>query len=169
MSNTIRDLGIIGDRRTCALITKQGEVVWYCPRRFDKAAYFSSLIDPLKGGYWKFSFPGKKYITRNYEERSAVLTTEFSGMVVDDFMPLDKHHNGICRIFSAAPAAVENVIYLKPFYGLGLPEYSSVSGTNCISISRSLFLTASHPLWVSNGKARFTIPEGEKRMGLSFR
>lgn len=148
MNNMIRDLGIIGDRRTCALITKQGEVVWYCPRRFDKTAYFSSLIDPVKGGYWDFNFPGKKYIRRNYEERSAVLTTEFSGMIVDDFMPLDKHHNGICRIFSAAPAAIENIIYLKPFYGLGLNILQSRGPTASLSPGLFFLLPLIHSLFL---------------------
>jgi hypothetical protein len=34
---SIRDLAVIGDKRTCALIDKRGSVVWYCPWRFDQA------------------------------------------------------------------------------------------------------------------------------------
>ena len=162
MEVTIRDLGVIGDRRTCAMITTQGEVVWYCPHRFDKPAVFSRLIDPEKGGFWTYSYEGKEFLDRDYEERSALLTTRFQNLKVDDFMPLSDDREGICRIFSKAPADIKNEIFPKPFYGVGLPEYEINEEQNSISISRSFHLTASHPLTVVKGKIRFTIPKGEK-------
>lgn len=158
----IRDLGIIGDRRTCALISKEGEVLWYCPERFDKPAFFTKLIDPGKGGNWFFDFQNKKYIDRSYNERSGVLRTEYRNLQVTDFMPLDEHHRGICRIFSEAPEDIINTIFPKPYYGIGLPEYEEDKEHNIIIISRSLFFTASHPVSLVDGKMKFTIPKGEK-------
>ncbi len=157
----IRDLGIIGDRKTCALITSQGEVAWYCPGRFDKPAYFSSLVDPQKGGFCSFTYSGKKFIKRGYKERSAVLETEFDGLTVTDFMPLSNGSSGICRIYSEAPEAIENTIFLKPYYGLGLPEYEFQKEKNQVTISRTLFLSASHSISVEQGRVFFTIPQGE--------
>ncbi|MEX2591988.1 MAG: glycoside hydrolase family 15 protein, partial [Anditalea sp.] len=160
--HSIRDLGIIGDRRTCALLTRQGELVWYCPGRFDKAAFISSLIDPEKGSYWSFNFPGKKYLERSYDKKSAVLTTRFSNLEVCDFMPLNNRYKGICRIFSEAPENIENDMYIKPCYGLGLSEYEEIGKSNTIIISRTLFLNSSHRLILEKGHVKFTIPKGDK-------
>ncbi|MCM4157966.1 glycoside hydrolase family 15 protein [Gramella sp. AN32] len=157
----IRDLGVIGDRKTCALVTKDGEFVWYCPQRFDKPAFINSLIDPEKGAYWSFQFKDKKYKNREYTQRSAVLSTQFEGLSLTDFMPLNDRINGICRMFSEGPEDVENDIFLKPYYGLGLPEYEILQN-NVISISRSLYLTASHGLSIDKGHIKFTIPKGSK-------
>lgn len=162
MEVAIRDLGVIGDRRTCAMITTQGEVVWFCPHRFDKPSIFSRLIDPAKGGFWTYNYVGKEFLDRDYQERSALLTSRFRNLEVIDFMPLSDGRVGICRIFSKAPADIQNEIFPKPFYGLGLPEYEINEEQNSISISRSFRLSASHPLTVVNGRIRFTIPKGEK-------
>lgn len=161
-SVNIRDLAIIGDRRSCALITSVGAVVWFCPGRFDKPAVFTSLIDPDKGGKWSFNFSGKKFQHRNYEDRSAILTTSYEGLEVTDFMPLDGEHHEVCRTFSKAPRDIENDVYVKPCYGLGLPEYEEDRENNIIKISRSLFFTASHSLRIENNHIKFTIPKGEK-------
>lgn len=37
----IRDLGIIGDQKTCVQIEKIGIVAWYCPEWFDNKAIFT--------------------------------------------------------------------------------------------------------------------------------
>lgn len=158
----IRDLAVIGDRRSCALISKLGDVVWFCPKRFDKPAVFTSLIDPDKGGSWSFTYKSENFLDRKYEGRSGVLRTRYEGLEVFDFMPLDAEHHGIFRIFSEAPNDIENVIYPKPYYGLGLPEYDIDEELNVVTISRSLYFTASHPLSLKNGRIRFTIPKGEK-------
>lgn len=157
----IKEIGIIGDRRTCALLTKEGEFVWYCPGRFDKAAWFSSLVDPEKGGSWSYKYKGKKFTGRSYNKRSALLETNFKNLTVEDFMPLSKRGKGIIRIFSEAPEAIENDVFLKPAFGLGLPEYEIDQEKNQVIISRSLFLTASHTIAVEDGHVKFTIPKGE--------
>lgn len=162
MGSAIRDLAVIGDRKTCGLISKAGDVVWFCPKRFDKPAVFTSLVDPDKGGTWSFHYEGKKYLNREYEQRSAVLTTKYEGLEVCDFMPLDAEYHGILRSFSEAPETIENKIFAKSYYGLGLPDYDLDSDRNVVSISRSLFLTASHPLNIRDGDVIFTIPKGEK-------
>ena len=158
----IRDLGVIGDRRTCALVTTEGNIVWYCPTRFDKPAFLSQLLDEEKGGYWKINFDQKAYQKRYYKDSSSVLTTCFSNHEVTDFMPMNSNFKGICRLFSAAPVDVQNEIFLKPFYGLGLPEYEEDKQQNIFIISRSLYFTASHPIHIKKGKLSFTIPEGEE-------
>jgi GH15 family glucan-1,4-alpha-glucosidase len=46
----LRDLALIGDRRTAALLTRHGDVVWYCPGRFDRPSLFAALLDSELGG-----------------------------------------------------------------------------------------------------------------------
>lgn len=162
MATKIRDLGTIGDRSTCALINTSGDIVWYCPTRFDKAAVFTSLIDPEKGGYWTFDLQDKEYQNRYYIGRSAVLITEFKNFSVTDFMSLNSALKGICRIFSEAPADVEHDIFLKPYYGIALPEYEPGPENNIIHISRSYTLIASHELRIEGQHIIVTIPKGEK-------
>ena len=47
---SLRDLGIIGDRRTAAIVTRAGSVVWYCPGQFDAPSLLAGLVDPARGG-----------------------------------------------------------------------------------------------------------------------
>ena len=55
----IRDLAVIGDRRTAAVVGAAGEVVWYCPGRFDAPSLFAGLLDPAAGS-WRVDLPGSK-------------------------------------------------------------------------------------------------------------
>ncbi len=153
---------MIGDRRTCALLDTDASLVWYCPRRFDKAAWATVLIDPDKGGYWKFNCKGKQFTGREYHGRSGILTTHFDGFDVTDMMPIHDGHKGIVRDFSKAPVDLTHDIFLKPAYGIGLPEYELDAERNEVIISRTLHLTASHPLRIEDGHIHFTIPKGEE-------
>jgi GH15 family glucan-1,4-alpha-glucosidase len=43
------NLALLGDRRTAALVDRQGAVRWLCLPRFDSGACFASLLDPSAG------------------------------------------------------------------------------------------------------------------------
>ena len=46
--------GVIGDRRTGALIAACGSVDWFCTPDFDGSPVFGALLDPERGGFCRF-------------------------------------------------------------------------------------------------------------------
>ncbi|RZK61251.1 MAG: hypothetical protein EOO85_33665, partial [Pedobacter sp.] len=110
----IKDLAVISDRKTCALVSNQGNIVWYCPERFDGKAILSTLIDDELGGFWNVELKNKVFLGRQFQERSSVLNTYFSingeGLTITDYMPLGLKWNGICRKFSQSPSPLLNKI-----------------------------------------------------------
>lgn len=44
-------LGVIGDGRSLALVSADGDIVWHCPLRFDADPVFWSLLDDRRGGH----------------------------------------------------------------------------------------------------------------------
>jgi GH15 family glucan-1,4-alpha-glucosidase len=166
MQSLIKDLAVLSDRRTSALLNKDGSILWYCPTKFDGKAILSALIDDEKGGFWSVNASGKSFLSRQFQKRSSILNTYYSveggGLTVTDFMPLDLEFKGICRKFSKAMASVVNEICIRPDYGLE-EETILINTPNSIHLQKSgLWLTASHPLSVNGGVISFTIPQGEE-------
>lgn len=71
----ISDLALLGDRRTSALLTRYGDVLWYCPGRFDAPSLFAALLDPARGGAWRLELPGAQPAGRRYLGDSGALET----------------------------------------------------------------------------------------------
>ncbi|AKD05144.1 glycoside hydrolase family 15 protein [Pontibacter korlensis] len=162
---SIQDLALIGDRRTCAYVSKTGSVVWYSPRRFDAPSVFASLLDTEKGGCWKVDAPGLHFKHRYYHSDSTILCTILacdSGEVqVEDYMPIRAGFHGICRSFSEAPDHLMLTISPKPDYGRTILQIKQhPNGT--VSINGKLFLQASHPLQVEQNDIVCEVPAGDK-------
>jgi GH15 family glucan-1,4-alpha-glucosidase len=166
MQPSIRDLAVIGDKRTCALIDKFGTVVWYCPWRFDQPSLFSLLIDG-EGGFWSIEAEGKTFAHRHYKGESAILVSEFTinegAFAVTDFMPMVSGINGLCRIFSPAPVAIKSRLFLKPDYGrspAALKKGNDEKTALCKSFE--FYIKASHPITLRDNTVEVNIPAGEK-------
>lgn len=162
---SIRDLAIIGDRRTCALLDKNGTINWYCPNRFDKPSVFSQLIDE-NGGYWTVDADKKTFRTRKYMGNSAILVTGFSCATgvfnITDWMSMHPWLRGVFRKFSKSAVAIHNKIVLKPGYGLkkGIPK---LIADNIVSFKNGpLYLKTSHPIQMEDDVVSFTIPPLEE-------
>jgi len=88
----IRELGLIGDRRTAALVTQRGDIVWYCPGRFDYPSVLAALLDLDKGGFWGIELSAATLSRRRYLEDSSILETTLatsSGELhITDWMPM---------------------------------------------------------------------------------
>jgi alpha,alpha-trehalase len=160
----IRDLAIIGNRRTAALITRLGEVVWYCPERFDRPSLLASLLDPERGGSWKLDIAEATCPGRRYLEDSGILETTLAtpagDLQITDWMPLgDETPRGICRQFSAAPTPITVILHPAPDYGRQRPDLQPQG--QGIQVNERHYLYASHPLTLADGNISFTLPQGE--------
>jgi len=167
----IRDLAVISDQQTCALLDKQGTISWFCPTRFDSDAVFSLLLDEQKGGYWSVEAEGMDFVSRAYEDRSSILTTNYTiagqPFSVTDWMPYvagptQADISGICRQFSAVPAEITSRIRLKPDFGLrdSMPTLSEDS-LSATFPSVKLCLKTSHPLTKDDNGLVLRIPANE--------
>ncbi|MEV7443249.1 glycoside hydrolase family 15 protein [Streptomyces sp. NPDC091204] len=48
----IAEHGLIGDLQTCALVSSEGVLDWFCSPRFDSPSVFAGLLDHEHGGYF---------------------------------------------------------------------------------------------------------------------
>ncbi|WP_299754710.1 glycoside hydrolase family 15 protein [uncultured Pontibacter sp.] len=161
---SIQDLALIGDRRTCAYISKDSTVVWYCPGRFDAPALLAGLLDEAKGGLWQIQAENLRASTRYYHSDSSILcthlATESGELKVEDFMPIGASFNGICRMLSKAPYQLKVVLSPKPDYARQAPLFQP-EPDGAISINGSMFLYASHPLQVQTDSIHCDVPAGQ--------
>lgn len=160
----IRELGLIGDRRTAALVTQQGDIVWYCPGRFDYPSLFAALLDLDEGGVWGLELPEATFSRRQYLEDSGILETTLatpSGELhITDWMPVgDSLPHGICRQLSAAPADLTLTLQPAPDYARRTAKLEPQG--QGVQIDGQHYLYASHPLAVEDGQIRCQIPQGE--------
>lgn len=85
------DYGIIGNCRTCALVSSEGSIDWFCFPRFDSPSAFAKIIDEKKGGQFGITPVGDYKITQKYIENTNVLETSFKGKKgafrIIDFFP----------------------------------------------------------------------------------
>ncbi len=91
MALPIEDYALIGDRRTAALVGRNGSVDWLCLPRFDSSACFAALLGDEHHGHWQLCPEGEYDVSRRYVGASSVLETTFTtatGVVtLTDLMP----------------------------------------------------------------------------------
>ena len=147
MAIPLESLALIGDRRTLAMVTKEGTICWYCPGRFDHASLFASLLDEQKGGEWKIQWKNSSYVNRDYEGDSSILRSTYTQdqeiNVVVDFMPAgDGVPHGICRLLEGSWSDVRIEIHPAPDFGQKEPVLKQEEGY--ISIDDNCFFYSSH-------------------------
>lgn len=72
---SLRRHGIVGDRRTAALIAADGTVDWLCLPDYDGSALLGALLDARQGGLWRVDRSAWYRGEQRYVEDSAGLTT----------------------------------------------------------------------------------------------
>ena len=162
---SLDDIALIGDRRTCALLDKQGNIIWYCPKRFDNPSLFASLLDHQKGGAWELELQGLAFEKREYLEDSALLQTYFKGdegsLTLEDWMPLYGPFYGICRQLTTSPVPYTMRINPRPNYARQAPVLESQEEKHAI-LEFDFHLYASHQLEVTKEAIICQVPAGEK-------
>ncbi|MEG3190935.1 glycoside hydrolase family 15 protein [Lysobacter sp. D1-1-M9] len=161
----IRELAVIGDRRTVAVVAADGSIPWYCPGRFDRPSLFAALLDDEKGGAWAFEVPSARPAGRAYIEDSAVLETRLElatgHFSVTDWMPMGPDcPRSICRLFSAPPEAVGVVVRPAPNYARDAADLRTDQGGVCIN--GNWWLYSSEDLEIDDGAIHFELPPGKE-------
>jgi GH15 family glucan-1,4-alpha-glucosidase len=161
---SIKELALIGDQQSCALVDKEGTIAWYCLWRFDQPSLFSLLIDN-KGGWWTVEAEGKVFRQRQYKDDSAVLLSEFTvkggTLTITDFMPTVPELSGICRLFSPAPVTVRCSLFPTPGFGRSRALLKQDGSFLVREEKFEFYIKASHPLLLHNGVVEMEIPAGE--------
>lgn len=87
----ISDYGVIGDRRTAALVGLDGSIDWCCLPRFDSPSLFAAMLDHARGGRFQIAPAAAYRSTQAYLPSTNILTTTFHAPggtgVLTDFMP----------------------------------------------------------------------------------
>ena len=78
MALPIEDYALVGDRRSGALIGRNGSVDWLCLPRFDSPACFAGLLGTDEHGHWQLCPVDEYDVRRRYIDASAVLETTFT-------------------------------------------------------------------------------------------
>lgn len=148
----IAEHGLIGDLQTCALISSEGVLDWFCSPRFDSPSIFASLLDHDRGGYFAITAgtpsdldeegpaSGPEVVTRQlYLADTAVLITRFltSGGVgeVVDFMPVPEQHTAtdrhqVMRYIRVVRGTVRFTLECRPRFDYGrAPHALALNGS----------------------------------------
>jgi len=70
--------GVIGDRRTAALVSSDGTIDWLCLRDYADDPVFACLVDAGRGGWWRVGPERLRFGRQRYVDGTAVLTTSWA-------------------------------------------------------------------------------------------
>ncbi|WP_239396263.1 glycoside hydrolase family 15 protein [Frankia sp. CiP3] len=164
----IADHGLIGDLHTAALVTKDGEIDWFCAPRFDSPSVFAALLDRAKGGHFRIAPAEPGYVSKQlYFPDSAILITRFMtdagvGEVVD-FMPVvdTKHatdNHRLVRLVRVVRGEMRFTFDCMPRFDYGRATHTlDVTGAGAVFRANGIQLTM-HPArtigWASADRIR---------------
>ena len=177
MPAPIRDLALLSDCQSAALVTRDGTVVWWPAPRFDSS---SALLD-ADAGHWSVRPAGDFVAQHRYLPGTLVVETTMRGasgaLRLTDALALAPGARGheMCREVPCALLRVAEAIagevdveldcVPRPEYGLAVPHLASTDGgTATVGGPEHLFLRGMQPLEVKGGhvRARLTLRPGER-------
>lgn len=90
MSNL--NYGVVGNCRTAAFISEEGNLDWFCLPDFDSPSVFGKILDQDKGGSLDIIVPSEYSIQQQYINHTNILITTFTSLKegcfeIIDFMP----------------------------------------------------------------------------------
>jgi alpha,alpha-trehalase len=78
MSTPIAEYALLSDRRTCALVSREGSVDWLCAPRFDSPAVLGRLLDHTAGHWSVRPVDPDAESTRRYVDETMVIETTWT-------------------------------------------------------------------------------------------
>ena len=168
----IEDHALIGDKRTCALVAKDGTIDWMCLPRFDGPAVFCSILGTPDNGEWRMApASGITDSVRRYAGETLVLETDMTcaeGRVrLIDLMSPEPSGPCLVRIVEGLEGSVpmESVVAARFDYGRTRPWVRHMpEGADLISGPEALRIVSPVELARQEGDIafRFTVAEGER-------
>ena len=172
----IEDYGLIGNCRTCALVSRDGAIEWLCLPRFDSGACFAALVGNRDNGRWSLTAadPNAR-ITRSYRDGSVIIDTiietESGRARVTDFMPIGETNNTIFRIAEGLSGSVDLKLDLtiRFDYGSAIPwvigledqsGFEAICGPDRVTIFSTIPLINEHMA----STASFTVSPGVRQV-----
>ena len=116
--------GLIGDRRSAALVSAQGSIDWCCLPRFDSGSAFGRLLDWERGGRFAIEAPGAECEQR-YREGTLVLETLLRGedgeaRLLDFFPPPEERgESRVVRIVEGLSGSLGLRVHFEPRFDYG--------------------------------------------------
>ena len=153
----INRLGVIGDRRTAALVAADGTVCWWCLPDYDGEPVLGALLDASAGGHFRVGPRTLELGRQNYFEHSAMLVTRWVGadgeLELTDAMPAPQRERNerherrrtILRRLRCVTGTVDCAVslVLRPDFGGALPPQAQPEGYRFDWNRRSLRLWSS--------------------------
>ena len=162
----IRDLGLLGDTRTAALVDERGRVAWLCLPHFDGEPVFASLVAGEQGGDFVLGPDGPaEVVERRYRDHSTVLETAWrldgARLVLTEGMVADVQGSlfptfCLVRRLEAQGGPVDCSLRLDPRFGAErrTPRARWRHGALvCVDRGTALALTADRDLGLRPGRA----------------
>jgi len=173
----IENYGIIGNLKTCALVSLNGSIDFMCAPRFDSPSIFATMLDRQKGGFCAIEPELEDLTTKQlYFPETAILLTRFfsdSGIgELTDFMPVSENHislpSAIVRKIKTIRGSINYKFSCVPRFGYSESDYevsekNDVLTFHCAKEDIKIKASADVPLIVrkQNGYAEFTLKEAE--------
>lgn len=172
--------GIIGDRRTSALVAADGTLDWLCLPDYDGDIIFGALLDWDKGGQWRLGPAAMMQGEQSYDGQTMTLQTEWKletgTLVLQDAMlwPEDRRapEQEACRVIVRCLKCVQGharcEFYLRPGFNFEEPPQTAFTAHPAgISIQTNKFtlrLWCSFPLEESelNLRGQIELSEGQE-------
>ena len=166
----IEDYALIGDRKTAALVSRDGRIDWLCVPRFDSGAAFAALIGTDDNGFWSLGAVEPLHATRSYRDSTLTLETvvEARGgsVKIIDVMPLGTRHPHVVRRIEGLAGTVAMRMCLRARFDYGSlrpalersgDAYVVVAGPSAMSLRSSVAVA----LDAGDLTADFSVSAGE--------
>lgn len=150
MTRRIEDYALLSDCRTAALVSRDGDVDWFCPPRYDAASVFGALLGDEEHGRWSLRpADARATSTRRYEDGTFVLVTRWEGAEgvaeVIDFLAIDAERTHLVRRVRGISGAVKfrtdvrlrfdyasALPWIRQFGGAAQPGIAAIAGPDAV-------------------------------------
>ncbi|MBA2595369.1 MAG: glycoside hydrolase family 15 protein, partial [Chloroflexia bacterium] len=163
--------GVIGDRRTAALVAADGTIDWLCLPDYDGPSIFGTLLDAGRGGFWRLGPVDPTLGAQRYVGESAALQTVWETedfvLVLTDVMlaPEDERMAGaegrrtIVRHVHCTRGAVSCLSHVQPRrdFVSAVTVRSAPGGIVFEADEIHLSLWSSHPLLAGDDSVSTTV------------